>query len=127
VGETASILESRSFDVDVERQPGVVILTAVGDIDLHSAPILRDELASVADTGPRKVVLDLSGATFLDSMALGVILAAKKRLVGDRGQLELVVSTPEIRRIFEITMLDRIFDLHETRAQAAGAPADAAG
>ncbi len=120
--------ESRgSFDVDVERRPDVAIVTAAGDIDLHSAPILRDELALLAGAGARKVVLDLSGATFLDSMGLGVILAAKKRLDADGGQLELVVSTPEIRRIFEITMLDTIFDLHETSAQAACAPADAAG
>jgi len=79
--------------VHVERRPDSAIVTATGDIDLHSAPILRDELASLAGAEARKVVLDLSGATFLDSMGLGVILAAKKRLADDGAQLELVVST----------------------------------
>ena len=68
------------------------------------------------------MVLDLSDATFLDSMALGVILAAKKRQTAAQGRLDLVVATPELRRIFEITMLDEVFDIHETRADAIGSP-----
>ena len=59
-------------------------------------------------------------------MALGVILAAKKRLTAEHGQLELVVPTPEIRRIFEITMLVRVFDLHESQAEALRAGREAA-
>ena len=119
VSDSPRMLESReSFHIDVEQRAGAAVVVVTGDVDLHSAPILRDELASLADAEVRNVVLDLSDATFLDSMALGVMLAAKKRLTAERGQLEVVVATPEIRRIFEITMLDRIFDLHETRAVA---------
>ena len=59
-------------------------------------------------------------------MALGVILAAKKRLAAQHARLELVVPTPEIRRIFEITMLDRVFDLHESQSEATRAGRDAA-
>jgi anti-anti-sigma regulatory factor len=43
---------------------------------------------------------------------------AQKRLVEAGGRLDLVAPTPEIRRIFEITMLDQVFDLHDTRAEA---------
>ena len=51
-------------------------------------------------------------------MALGVILVAQKHLAAAGGRLDLVVATPEIRRIFEITMLDQVLDLHDTRAEA---------
>jgi anti-anti-sigma regulatory factor len=47
-----------------------------------------------------------------------VILGAKKRLVASGRDLELVVGNPDIRRIFEITMLDRIFVLHANLAEA---------
>jgi len=47
-------------------------------------------------------------------MALGAILSAKKRLTAEQGHLEVVVPTPEIRRIFEITMLDRVFEIFDT-------------
>jgi anti-sigma B factor antagonist len=105
--------------IDVSRANGAVVVTVSGDADLHSAPELRDRLrTSIADAS--LVVVDLSGATFLDSMALGVLLAARKNAEEHGKRLEIVAGTPEIRRIFEITMLDRVFELHATRAQAIG-------
>ena len=126
MSESARTLEaSEVFWVDVDLQPYVSIVTLAGDVDLHSAPLLRARLVALADAYAEHVVLDLSAATFLDSMALGVMLAAQKCLVAANGRLDLVVPTPEIRRIFEITMLDQVFDLHDTRAEAisgGGAP-----
>ena len=58
------------------------------------------------------------GPIWSQAMALGVIIVAQKRLVEAGGRLDLVAPTPEIRRIFEITMLDQVFDLHDTRAEA---------
>jgi anti-sigma B factor antagonist len=110
------------FRVEViDSWPGISVVVVAGDIDLHSAPELRDELSALVDSDTRQVTLDLSEVTFLDSMALGVILGTKKRLAASGRDLELVVANPDIRRIFEITMLDRIFELHPSRA-AAGLP-----
>jgi len=128
VSESARMLETpETFCIDVERSANMAVVTLGGDVDLHSAPLLRDQLTALVDEGARTIVLDLSEATFLDSMALGAILSAKKRLTAEQGHLEVVVPTPEIRRIFEITMLDRVLDLHETRATALRASGDAAG
>src|SRR4026207_1340983 len=105
------MLEDReTFRIDGGQLSSWAVVTVGGDVDLHSAPLLRDELTLLADADVGQIVLGLSAATFLDSMALGVILAAKKRLTAQQGRLELVVPAPEIRRIFEITMLDRGFD-----------------
>ena len=57
-------------------------------------------------------------AGLVDSMALGVLLGAKKRLGAHAGSLDLVISKPDIRRIFEITMLDRVFTLYASRDEA---------
>jgi len=94
------------------------VVTVVGDVDLHSAPVLRDTVTAVFGTTSERVTVDLTEATFLDSMALGVLLGAKKRLAEGGGELDLVVSTPEIRRVFEITMLDRVFEIHPSRDAA---------
>jgi anti-anti-sigma factor len=119
MSEGARTLEASDvFRVDVDRRPYVSVVTVSGDVDLHSAPLLRTRLAALVDADVHHVVLDLSDATFLDSMALGVILMAQKHLTAAGGQLDLVVTTPEIRRIFEITMLDQVFDLHDTRTEA---------
>lgn len=106
-------------DVDGASASGPVVAVA-GDVDLHSGPELRDRLTSLAEDGARQVTIDLTKATFLDSMALGVILGAKKQLDRDGGELILVVPSPELRRIFEITMLDRVLEIHASRDEDGG-------
>ena len=119
MSERASMVGSEHCRIDVERpSDGLAIVGVVGDADLYSAPELRDRLTELLDDGARRVVVDLSETTFVDSMTLGVLLGSMKRLSTAGGRLELVVSRPDIRRIFEITMLDRVFELHGTREQA---------
>jgi len=86
--------------------------------EVLSPPELRERLARVDEGGAERVVLDLSEVTLVDSMALGVLLGAKKRLATHAGAIDLVVSKSDIRRIFEITMLDRIFTLYASREEA---------
>jgi anti-sigma B factor antagonist len=112
-------VQEHEFRLAVVRADGDVPLVSVdGDVDLYSAPELRERLFELSEEDVSRIVLDLSRATFLDSMALGVLLGAKKRLVATGGDLELVVATPDVRRIFEITMLNRIFVVHESREEA---------
>lgn len=120
MSEHSTMPEGRErFRVEVARtNEGVVLVEVGGDVDLHSGPELRDRLGEVIGEGASRVVVDLSDATFLDSMALGVLLGAKKRLAAAGGDMRLVVPTSDIRRIFEITMLDRVFELHDSRGDA---------
>lgn len=116
MGEGVFTRELDDFEVVVERPTADSSIVAVrGEADLHSAAELRDRLASVIDAGALRVLVDLSETTFIDSMALGVLLGSTKRLRANGGQLELVISQPDIRRIFEITMLDRILVIHPSR------------
>ena len=111
------------FRVDVERlSDDVVVVLVQGEADLHSASELRERLAGVIDDGAKRVLVDLSDTSFIDSMALGVLLGGTKRLRAGGGQLELIVPKPDIRRIFEITMLDRILVIHPSREIALELP-----
>jgi anti-sigma B factor antagonist len=112
-------VQEHEFRLAVVRADGdLPVVSVEGDVDLYSAPELREQLAELSEEGAPRIVLDLSRATFLDSMALGVLLGAKKRLAATGGELEIVVATPDVRRILEITMLNRIFVLHESREEA---------
>jgi anti-sigma B factor antagonist len=104
--------------IETEQVRDSWIVSVEGDVDLRSAPDLRDRLASLGETGAKHVVVDLSECEFLDSMGLGVLLGAKKRMARNGRELHVVVASSDIRRIFEITMLDRVLDLHATRAEA---------
>lgn len=97
---------------------GTVVLTVYGDVDLHTADALGDRLDAVIDRGPSWLVVDLSGVTFVDSQGIGVLLRGTRRFEAREGKFRLVVPAAEIRRIFEITSLDRVFSLDRTRAEA---------
>jgi anti-sigma B factor antagonist len=116
------------FRIDDERPTaGTAVLAVHGEADLHSAPELKERLRAAIDSGVTVVVVDLTRTDFIDSTSLGVLLGATKRLREQEGEIRLVVSRPELRRIFEITLLDRVFQLHDTREEAlAAVPAGAA-
>jgi anti-sigma B factor antagonist len=97
------------------------VLAVHGEADLHVVGKLRDRLAEVIDDNPTAVVLDLSGATFLDSTAIAVLLRAMKRLRARGGRFRVVVPRSELRRIFEMTLLDRVFEIDASRQEALAA------
>ena len=104
--------------VEAPRE-GCRLVAASGEIDAHTAPSLRERIQAVlAEGGIEQLVLDLSGATFLDSSALGVLIGASKRMGELGGRLDIVLPATHLRRIFEITALDRVLSLHESRQSA---------
>jgi anti-sigma B factor antagonist len=107
--------ESTDFGVEtIDGDRSVVTIAVHGQADLHTAPDLRDAMTKAIDGGANGLIVDLSDATFVDSMTLGVLLGAVKRLRPRGGKVAVVCVSPHIRRIFEITLLDRVFALHET-------------
>jgi anti-sigma B factor antagonist len=117
-----------NFSLREERagDSGVVVRLG-GDVDLHTAPHVRERLTSLIDEGMTLIVVDLDEATFIDSMTLGVLLGASKRLRPRGGQLRVAVADANIRKIFEITLLDRIFPLYDSREAALADTGEGAG
>lgn len=129
MGDAPAKFEVGELRVEESRpQPGLAVLALHGEADLHSASELRERLRMAIDDGATTVVLDLSETAFVDSTSLGVLLGAMKRLRKDGGgEIRLVAPRPDVRRIFEITLLDRVFPLHHTLEHAlAASAADAA-
>jgi anti-sigma B factor antagonist len=104
-----------------ERVGGAVPIVAVsGEIDVATAPQLRECLHGVIARGAATVMLDLLDVTFLDSTALGVLVGALKRCRELGGDLHIVVADPRIVKIFEITGLTDVFTMADS-LQDAGA------
>jgi anti-sigma B factor antagonist len=85
-----------------------------GSLDMAAAPRVRLEVHALLHAGHRRLVLDLRGVDFLDSTGLGLIVALRKRARTLDGELEIVVDSPRVRRVFEITDLHKAFTLHST-------------
>jgi anti-sigma B factor antagonist len=100
--------------IDDERQ----VVAVAGEIDLFTAPELKQALADAVESGRSRIVVDLTNTTFLDSTALGVLIGAVKRLRSRDGILTIVNTDPNIAKTFEITGLDQIFTIRPTRDEA---------
>ena len=94
------------------RDDGERTVVAVeGEVDLATAPRLKEFLLDLVAEGVTEVVLDLSGVDFLDSTGLGAVVAAFKRVRAHDGHMAVVVTSARVRRAFEITNLDRVLSL----------------
>ncbi len=91
---------------------GPPVVAAAGELDLTTAPRLRQVLVGLATDGDRHAVIDLSGLEFIDSIGLGVVVATVKRFRALGGDLHVAITSDRIRAPFELTGLDAAFTLH---------------
>ena len=101
----------------------VEIIEVGGEIDVYTAPRLREAIVAAVDAGHTRLVIDVRKVDFLDSTGLGVLVGALKRVRADGGSLDIVCTQERILKIFEITGLDKVFGLHATVEEARGANA----
>lgn len=87
-------------------------IEVLGDIDIATAPELRDMLVLRIDAGARHVVLDIDGVNFLDSSGLGVLVGALQYIRARGGNLDLVCTDAKLLKIFALTSLDDAFGIH---------------
>jgi anti-sigma B factor antagonist len=103
-------------DTPVGRDIHVIL--ASGEVDANAAPELRQKLEELLADGKRRIVFDLSGATFIDSTAIGVLALSVRRLRPRGGALAVVCSHPRILETFEVIGLERVVPVHPTRSAA---------
>lgn len=96
------------------------VVSVYGELDVATAPSLREQLIEQVNDGAVRLVLDLEGLDFLDSTGLGTIIGALKRARTHGGELRLVCTQSRIRRLFEITGLDKAVPLHASLDEAVG-------
>jgi anti-sigma B factor antagonist len=106
------------------------VLEVGGEIDVYTAPQLRERLIAMVEDGDRRVIVDLGRVEFLDSTGLGVLVGALKRLRGVGGELRLVCGQERLLKIFRITGLDGVFTLYpsvDAAVAGAGSPGTRSG
>jgi anti-sigma B factor antagonist len=99
------------FRISVRGDGGAPTVVVEGEVDVATAPSLRNELYRLIENGATRVVVDLSGMDFIDSTGLGVFVGALKRAREGGGGIELRGLKPSARKVFEITGLDTAFTI----------------
>jgi len=100
---------------------GIEVIEVQGEIDMYTAPRLRELLTGLASQGSYQLVVNLDKVGFLDSTGLGVLVGGLKRVRAHDGSLDLVCTQQRILKILKITGLTEVFGIYETADQAIAA------
>jgi anti-sigma B factor antagonist len=109
------------LDIGTSVVDGRTVVQVVGEIDVYTAPQLRERLDAEIDAGRYDLVVDLSGVSFMDSTGLGVLVGRLKQIRLNDGSMRLVCSHERVLKVFVITGLDKVFAIYPTVGEAVAA------
>ena len=115
------------LSVSTREQDGRMIVEVGGEIDVYSAPTLRDQLNGLVAAGHHHLIVDMQGVEFLDSTGLGVLVGVWHRLGARRGSLALAAPSRQIQRILATTGLTKMLAVYDHEADAVQACRQPAG
>jgi anti-anti-sigma factor len=121
-----SISEQGSFVVRAERRNGVARISAIGELDMRTVPLLERALEAVDHLKPARVILDFRELSFVDSTGVHAIVRAHIRATENGGVLVVMNSSESVRKVFELTRTEHLFEAAFSDYQSV-APPDASG
>jgi anti-sigma B factor antagonist len=107
--------------LETREEGGRTVVAVGGEIDVYTAPKLREQLVDLVNDGRYHLVVDMEAVEFLDSTGLGVLVGGLKRVRAHDGSLRLVCTQERILKIFRITGLTKVFPIHESVSEALAA------
>ena len=96
------------------------VVTVGGEIDVYTAPKLRDKITELVNAGHHDLLVDMEKVEFLDSTGLGVLVGGLKKIRAQDGTMALICSQDRLLKIFRITGLAKVFTIHDSETSALG-------
>ena len=109
------------LSLETRHEDGRTIIEVGGEIDVYTAPKLRDKITELVAEQSYHLVIDMEGVEFLDSTGLGVLVGGLKKVRAHDGSLQLVLTQDRLLKIFRITGLAKVFVIHDTAEAALAA------
>jgi len=106
------------LDIRTERNDGMCVVALDGEVDVYTAPRLKEELVAAIEGGCSNVVVDMESVGFIDSSGLGVLVSALRRARERDGAVRIVCTRDNILKIFRITGLDKVFPIFSDATEA---------
>lgn len=104
--------------INVRDSAGLPVIELGGELDAYTCSRLRDTMIEVISAGRSVVVVSMLKVEYIDSSGLGTLVGGLKRASEHNGKIAIVCTNPQIRKVFEITGLFRVFPLYDTEEEA---------
>lgn len=106
------------MNLETEKIHNIIIVKLQGALEVSIQTVLKEKLQDIAAQNDNDVVLDFLNVQFIDSACLGALVALLKRLREHKGDIKMACMNEDVRSIFQITRLDRVFEIFETKEEA---------
>lgn len=103
---------------EIRRSPEGVVVEAQGDIDLRFQPEFQRALLEICAEKPNRLIIHLGLVDYMDSSGVGTLVKIAHTVKEYSGKLALVAPSAKVRSIFEITTLDKYFNILPTEEEA---------
>lgn len=117
-----NLIRNENVSLNYDKVKGWTVVEVDGELDAHTAPMIREAMIKLVEEGHRHFVLDLGFVTFMDSMGLGMLVAITKRIREHDGSLRLSCVSARLLRIFDLTGMRDSFEMFPTTAEATQTP-----
>jgi anti-sigma B factor antagonist len=107
------------MNLNIEEVNGVVVVTILEErLDAHNSGDLKVEMQRLFDEGRKQVLVELREVRFIDSSGLGALVSGFKNAISHHGALKLVSLQPQVKSMFELTRLHRVFEIFGSAPEA---------
>ncbi len=103
---------------DVSKQGEVTVIDVEGQLIVGNRQELKQKVLDELENGGRKFLIDFSGTGYIDSSGLGVLVSLSKKIREQGGELRLANLNEDLRTLFELTKLDTLFHIANSRDEA---------
>ncbi len=117
------------LEIAVAERGGYTVLSPHGEIDFATGPQLKEAITDALVAGRLHIVVDMLGVEFIESTGLGALIGGRRRARALDGSLSLVCAESSVLKVFRVTGLDKVFEIHDTveSATAKALPDDDGG
>lgn len=106
------------MNLQTEETRGILVIRVQEDrLDAHNANDLKAELLRAFDEGKKEILIDMQDVRFIDSSGLGALVSGFKNAITHQGALKLAALQPQVRSMFELTRLHRVFDIFPSTSE----------
>ena len=106
---------------EVKKQNGITVIDVEGQLIVGNRQELKQKVLQELESGERKFLIDFDRTGYIDSSGLGVLVSLSKKIREQGGELRLANLNEDLRTLFELTKLDTLFQISDSRDEALAA------
>ncbi len=107
------------MNLKIEKKNDIVVINVKEErLDAHNSGELKSEMQKMFEEGRKNILVDLKDVRFIDSSGLGALVSGFKNAISHQGNLKLSSLQPQVKSMFELTRLHRVFEIFASPSEA---------